>query len=409
MGPTTVRFTTTADTPDAGTPPRPVTTTSRTVPVVNGAFGVPRPERVSTMRAGATVLRREPAGPPTGPNQPWTSTTTCAEPAATASEIRPPAPTGTTAWFATTEPARKFTFEVMGCDWPDGQAVRWLDAVGPTTVRLTTTADTPDAGTPPRPVTTTSRTDPPANGAPGVPRPDRVSTIRAGVTGRSCVGWAGRTRSNDPASSDGQAVLRPLHVAGEAAHAEDDLVHATERGAVVLEERQRAGSLLDGQHPVRPGVGAHQAVAVVAPQDRWRLGVDDRAADAVHGTVDPVDLTGLARDHRRELVVEVHALSVEVHAPEDPAPLAPGRDQLVAVDEGQPQVARGAGHHAGLADAAHVGGDRVREPGPAAADLGDHHRVVRARRHRDVAGAQGAQERCWSRAEGSRAPRSSRG
>src|SRR5262245_8013955 len=61
-----------------------------------------------------------------------------------------------------------------------------LSAVDPVTVALSTTADTPLAGTPPRPATCSSIDWPLPTGPtadPGRPTPERVSRIRAGVSG----------------------------------------------------------------------------------------------------------------------------------------------------------------------------------------------------------------------------------
>src|SRR6266567_65556 len=54
VGPVTVTFKTTADTPLPGTPPRPVTCTATAVSGLTGAFLAPSPVRVSSNRAGAT-------------------------------------------------------------------------------------------------------------------------------------------------------------------------------------------------------------------------------------------------------------------------------------------------------------------------------------------------------------------
>src|SRR5664280_3807496 len=90
----------------------------------------------------------------------------------------PSAPTGTMARFATSRECTKLTFDAVGRLVPDGQAVTKPSAIGLTAVTLTMTADTPDAGTPPLPVTFRARAVPP----PRAP-PPRVSRIRAGVSG----------------------------------------------------------------------------------------------------------------------------------------------------------------------------------------------------------------------------------
>src|SRR5664279_2452959 len=94
------------------------------------------------------------------------------------SMIFPSAPTGTTARLATFLPCTKFKFDALGRFVPEGQAVRYPSDIGPTAVRLTITADTPDAGTPPLPVTSRACAVRP----PSVP-PLRVSRIRDGVSG----------------------------------------------------------------------------------------------------------------------------------------------------------------------------------------------------------------------------------
>ncbi len=80
-------------------------------------------------------------------------------------------------------PATKFRFEALGIA-PLGHTVTWLATLGLVTVTFITTADTPEPGTPPRPVTCSERRAPPANGAPIVPWPVRESMTRAGVSGK---------------------------------------------------------------------------------------------------------------------------------------------------------------------------------------------------------------------------------
>src|SRR5665648_863191 len=52
VGAVTVTFNTTADTPEAGTPPRPATCNATVLPATTGAFGAPTPARVSNNRDG---------------------------------------------------------------------------------------------------------------------------------------------------------------------------------------------------------------------------------------------------------------------------------------------------------------------------------------------------------------------
>jgi hypothetical protein len=84
-------------------------------------------------------------------------------------------------------PATTFKFEALGRVSPAGNTVTNEFAVGDTAVTFSTTAATPDAGTPPRPVTVTVRDDevtapPPAPTPSTVTPPTRVSSNRAGVT-----------------------------------------------------------------------------------------------------------------------------------------------------------------------------------------------------------------------------------
>lgn len=64
--------------------------------------------------------------------------------------------------------------------WPAGHTVRWVASVGAVTVTFTTTAVTPDTGTPPTPVTWMSRASAAPNGVAAPPVPSRESTMRAG-------------------------------------------------------------------------------------------------------------------------------------------------------------------------------------------------------------------------------------
>src|SRR5450631_2392412 len=95
--------------------------------------------------------------------------------------IVPPAPTGTIARFATVWPGAKMRVGVAGRVDPVGYSVTYPALVGPTRVVLITTAETPVAGTPPRPVTCRSAMPP----GPSEPAPERLrkSRIRAGSTG----------------------------------------------------------------------------------------------------------------------------------------------------------------------------------------------------------------------------------
>src|SRR5215475_5098750 len=90
--------------------------------------------------------------------------------------------TGTVTRFATVLPASKLRLDVSGRAPPPHTAIHpKLD--GRVTVTCKTAADTPDAGTPPRP-SSCSTTVPCGSTVPacGTPVPSRVSSTRAGVT-----------------------------------------------------------------------------------------------------------------------------------------------------------------------------------------------------------------------------------
>ncbi len=93
----------------------------------------------------------------------------------------PSAPTLATTRLDTVWPARKLRFDAVGRVVPDGKAVRYPPVLGWVTVTLTTTADTPVAGTPPMPVTPAAMVAPGPTGDTNPPVPLRVSRIRAGV------------------------------------------------------------------------------------------------------------------------------------------------------------------------------------------------------------------------------------
>ena len=115
-------------------------------------------------------------------NQPSTSTTTWTEPAPFKIETLPCEPTPTTTRLAAVSPVRKLTLEVKAKGVPLGRTASQLGAVPPVAVRLSTTAETPPAGTPLSPVTCRS-TDCPAPTGPASPLPDLLSARRAGVSG----------------------------------------------------------------------------------------------------------------------------------------------------------------------------------------------------------------------------------
>ena len=65
----------------------------------------------------------------------------------------PSAPTGAMTRFATVWPATKFRLDTPGSAVPSPYTVAYPALVGAVAVRFNTTAETPEAGTPPRPVT----------------------------------------------------------------------------------------------------------------------------------------------------------------------------------------------------------------------------------------------------------------
>src|SRR2546425_845426 len=93
----------------------------------------------------------------------------------------PPVPTFTTTRLGMVTPPFQLRFEARGLGWPVGHTVRKDPAVVSVTVTLSTTADTPLAGTPPTPVTVKSSEPPGPSGWLNPPVPLRVSRIRAGA------------------------------------------------------------------------------------------------------------------------------------------------------------------------------------------------------------------------------------
>ncbi len=72
--------------------------------------------------------------------------------------------TPTVTRLARISPATKLRFDAVGSASSAGHTVTWLAVVGFTTVTFSTTADTPDAGTLPRPVTCNVRGVSPGEG-----------------------------------------------------------------------------------------------------------------------------------------------------------------------------------------------------------------------------------------------------
>src|SRR2546426_825746 len=83
--------------------------------------------------------------------------------------------------FGTVCPARKFRLEAMGNATPVGNAVRKPALLGLVTVTFMTTAETPEAGTPPRADTWRLRVWPWPSLPTGAPGPFRVPRRRLGT------------------------------------------------------------------------------------------------------------------------------------------------------------------------------------------------------------------------------------
>src|SRR5580765_288997 len=199
LGATAAILRTTAPTPEPGTPPRPVTVRSSSAPVpmapmpANWPSLVPAPERVSSRRAGVSAVSSDAAG-----NQPTTSAIRWVFPLELYRATWPFAPTLTIARFATVWPGTKLMLEARGSGVPAGHAVTYPAVLGSVTVRLSTTAPTPLAGTPPRPVTVRSSSVPARTAVPEV----RVSSRREG-----CSGAKDEESGNQPATSATRSVL----------------------------------------------------------------------------------------------------------------------------------------------------------------------------------------------------------
>src|SRR3954470_237532 len=88
--------------------------------------------------------------------------------------ICPLPPTFTMARLGTVWPAMALRFDAFGGAAPEGNTVRWVAALGAMAVTFTTTADTPEEGTPPRSRTATDRVDWPAMAPPASDRPSIV-------------------------------------------------------------------------------------------------------------------------------------------------------------------------------------------------------------------------------------------
>ena len=105
----------------------------------------------------------------------------------------PLAPTGTTTRFGTVCPATKFRFDAAGRVAPSAKAVTNPDPAGAATVTFSTTAATPEAGTPPWPSTGRCSVAFAATRPTAAPIPLRVSSTRAGPTDTKVPARAGAT------------------------------------------------------------------------------------------------------------------------------------------------------------------------------------------------------------------------
>src|SRR5450631_581227 len=103
----------------------------------------------------------------------------------------PPVPTGAMTMFGTVWPGTKFRFEATGSALPSPYTVTNPVPAGWVTVTFNATDETPEAGTPPAPVTCRC-TVPRAGTAPaGAPVPFRVSSNRAGASDPNAPGAVG--------------------------------------------------------------------------------------------------------------------------------------------------------------------------------------------------------------------------
>ncbi len=113
----------------------------------------------------------------------------------------PPFPTVATTKFGIVKPGVKFRFDAVGKPPPVGYAVMNPAADGPVTVTFSTTAPTPDAGTPPCPATSSTTVPDGATAPTGAPVPTRVSNNRAGTNGPYAPADTGSPERKYPATS----------------------------------------------------------------------------------------------------------------------------------------------------------------------------------------------------------------
>ena len=169
-----------------GIPAAPATCTVSVPFAPTFALGAPVPALVSTKRVGAIASNPDPttSSPESSVNQPPTSAIRWSAPAGWNSATRPLVPTLTITRFPTERPGVTFRFEARGRGAPLGLTVTYVGALAEVAVTLSTTAETPSSGMPPRPVTWRSSTCPADGLAAGAPIPVRVSRIRSGAAGR---------------------------------------------------------------------------------------------------------------------------------------------------------------------------------------------------------------------------------
>src|SRR5262249_22813662 len=167
VGLVTVTFRTTAEVPEAGTPPWPATGRGR---------GPPAPivlpsRRVSSSLAGCRELTMpsRPTELRASPTQPATSKTTSTLPAWLKMLTCPLLPRATSTRLGTVRPGVQLRLETVGWGGPTGQMLRKLEAVVSVTVTLRNTAETSAVGTPPRPATWTLSVPLGPMGATGTP------------------------------------------------------------------------------------------------------------------------------------------------------------------------------------------------------------------------------------------------
>src|SRR6202521_799759 len=167
-----------------GMPPQPDAVPAIVPPGPTGDVNPPVPVRVSRIRAGVTPVNVDPVVVVT-PSlyQPATSAMMFTDPRALRKLILPPAPSLTSTRLGIACPGTRLRLEASGLRVAAGKTVTKLDAVASAAVTLSTTAETPVSGTPPRPLTCSVIAWPAPTGAVYPPLPFRVSRIRAGTSG----------------------------------------------------------------------------------------------------------------------------------------------------------------------------------------------------------------------------------